>query len=44
MPLNVTILSTLLAVSRVTESVSYKKGDGASSPGLKFGVSAPVSA
>ena len=41
MPLEVTILSTLLAVSRVIASVSHKKGDGASSPGLKSGVSAP---
>jgi len=41
MPLEVTILSTLLAVSRMIASVSHKKGDGASSPGLKSGVSAP---
>ena len=41
MPLDVTLLSTLLAVSRVIAARSHKRGDGASSPGRKSGVSAP---
>jgi hypothetical protein len=41
MPLDVTILSTLLAVTPRDSSIVPQKGDGASSPCLQAGVSAP---